>query len=172
MPKININLDNIGSDKLLKRTRFLSKEIDDQSNKDKTEFIIFSIQNTDFAIDSRYLVEVISDFSLQSFSFLPSFIKGIVNVKGNVIPVNDLSFLIFDKTQINDYEIIRIKYKNIDTAIAVDFVKKIDFIFNNCISNTEKYKYTRNMIEIDNNLIYILDLQAFFNDESIIINDN
>ena len=49
---------------------------------DKTEFIIFSIQNTDFAIDSRYLVEVISDFSLQSFSFLPSFIKGIVNVKG------------------------------------------------------------------------------------------
>lgn len=176
MSKITIKFDNSISDNVLKRTNNLAKVLDDTSNTNKTEFVFFKLQNVNFAIESRYATEVIFENNLQEFSFFPSFIKGIINVRGSVIPINDLSELIFEKPLGNIYEIIRIKYKNIDTSFAVDTVIKTDFIFNDLILNqtTEenKYKYTKNIIKLQkSDECYVIDLQSFFSDEKIIIKE-
>lgn len=172
MPNININTTQKYLDKVSKRTKLLSKPIEDTSNKNKTEFIFFSLQKQTFAIPSLYAIEVVTEFSLQEFEFLPKFLKGLINVRGNVIPVNDLSNLIFEQPLKKNYEVIRIKYRNIDTSFAVDEVNNTDLVFNDLIVNNTTYKYTKNCIKNDDGTYTpILDLQAFFSDEGIIVNE-
>lgn len=176
MSKITIKFDNSLSDNVLKRTNNLARVLDDTSNVNKTEFVFFTIQNVIFAIESKYSTEVIFESSLQEFSFFPSFIKGMLNIRGSVIPVNDLSKLIFEKPLDDNYEIIRIKYRNIDTSFAVDNVVKTEFIFNDLITtqdnNKSAYRYTKNIIKVEKSIdCYVIDLQAFFSDEKIIIKE-
>ena len=75
MSKITIKFDNSLSDNVLKRTNNLARVLDDTSNVNKTEFVFFTIQNVNFAIESKYSTEVIFESDLQEFSFFPKFHK-------------------------------------------------------------------------------------------------
>lgn len=175
MSKIIIETDQKSFDKILKRTINLSKEIELNSNKNRSEYIFFKLNNIDFAIDSNYLVETIFSFSIQDFPFLPNFIKGLINIRGNVIPVNDLSLLIFDKALEDKFEIVRVKYRNIDTSLAINSIEKIDFVYNDLIFSSNDIKtpkYTKKIIKNNNSApVYILDLHSLFSDEKLIIKE-
>ncbi|MFN8672029.1 MAG: chemotaxis protein CheW [Candidatus Sericytochromatia bacterium] len=174
MSNIIVKIEDYQKEKFSKRNSLLSKKILEDT-KDKTEFILFSINENNFALESKYLIEVITEFYLYEYEFLPNFLKGIINIRGKVIFVNDLSYLIFEDKNIQKGEIIRIKYKNIDTGFFINNINKIEYISENNFSliskNNNKYKFTKKSILINNKLFFLLDLDSLFLDEKLVIND-
>ena len=59
------------------------------------EVLIFSIDSKRYAMELRYVVETVQSLPVTRVPRLPSFIRGIANLRGNIIPVVRLD-LFFD----------------------------------------------------------------------------
>ena len=51
------------------------------------EVLIFSIDSKRYALELRYVVETVQSLPVTRVPRLPSFIRGIANLRGNIIPV-------------------------------------------------------------------------------------
>ena len=61
-----------------------------ESNTKEDRFLVFTIGEQDYAIEIHYVIEIIEPMPLTPIPFLPGCIKGIINVRGDVIPVMDV----------------------------------------------------------------------------------
>lgn len=69
-------------------------ELDEQGNpKDDgtvTRFLIFIIDNQEYAVDIANVTEIINVLPITPVPYVPECIKGVVNLRGNIIPVLDV----------------------------------------------------------------------------------
>ncbi|MFP4527519.1 MAG: chemotaxis protein CheW [Candidatus Kapaibacterium sp.] len=63
-------------------------ETDEDSQKDK--YLTFRVDDEDFAVDIRYVIEIIGIQKITGLPDMPDFIKGVINLRGKVIPVMDI----------------------------------------------------------------------------------
>lgn len=63
-------------------------ESDDNSQKDK--FITFRIGSEDFGIELSYITEIVGIQKITEVPDMPAFLKGVINLRGRVIPVIDV----------------------------------------------------------------------------------
>lgn len=57
----------------------------------KNQYLAFSLGTETFAMDIRSIKEVIQYASLTRVPLMPSFLRGVINLRGSVVPVIDLS---------------------------------------------------------------------------------
>lgn len=62
----------------------------------RNQFLAFTLGKESFAIDIRFIKEIIQYGSLTEVPLMPPFIRGVINLRGSVVPVIDLSVR-FDK---------------------------------------------------------------------------
>lgn len=55
------------------------------------QFLAFTLGGETFAMDIRFIKEVIQYGSLTEIPLAPAFIRGVINLRGSVVPVIDLS---------------------------------------------------------------------------------
>ncbi|MBR5230052.1 MAG: chemotaxis protein CheW [Firmicutes bacterium] len=53
-------------------------------------FLTFTSDNITFGVSTNNVIEIISSYMIRSLPMVPSYIKGIINLRGMVIPVIDL----------------------------------------------------------------------------------
>lgn len=65
---------------------------EDEQNMDETskKYLTFFADDQGFAIDSDYVIEIINEFSITHLPCVPDFIKGIINLRGQIIPIMDM----------------------------------------------------------------------------------
>jgi purine-binding chemotaxis protein CheW len=56
----------------------------------KDKFLTFSLADEDYGIEIRYVIEIIGIQKITKVPNLPIFIKGVINLRGKVIPVMDV----------------------------------------------------------------------------------
>ncbi|HNX94005.1 MAG TPA: chemotaxis protein CheW, partial [Holophaga sp.] len=56
----------------------------------KNQYLAFSLGAETFAMDIRSIKEVIQYASLTRVPLMPSFLRGVINLRGSVVPVVDL----------------------------------------------------------------------------------
>ncbi len=56
----------------------------------KDKFLTFSLAEEDYGIEIRYVIEIIGIQKITKVPNLPTFIKGVINLRGKVIPVMDV----------------------------------------------------------------------------------
>lgn len=61
-----------------------------EATTQEDRFLVFTIGEQDYAIEIQYVIEIIEPQLITAVPFLPSCIKGIMNVRGDVIPVMDV----------------------------------------------------------------------------------
>ncbi|MBU4153212.1 MAG: chemotaxis protein CheW [Proteobacteria bacterium] len=59
--------------------------------------VLFKLQNDDYAIDSKRVVEIIPFLQTQKIPMTPKYITGMVNYRGTPVPVIDLGLLLNDQ---------------------------------------------------------------------------
>ncbi|MDD4518209.1 MAG: chemotaxis protein CheW [Limnochordia bacterium] len=59
-------------------------------NIEERQFVVFSLQSEEFAIDIMKVREIIKLISITKLPQTPEFVEGIVNVRGEIIPVVSL----------------------------------------------------------------------------------
>ena len=66
------------------------KELTEQEDTQKGKFLTFSMESEMYGIDVRYVNEIIGIQPITEVPELPDYIKGIINLRGKIIPVLDV----------------------------------------------------------------------------------
>lgn len=158
----------------------MSEEIDiDLSSITSDQHLTFVLSDEEFAIPVMTIKEIIEYGHLTNVPMVPDFIKGVVNLRGNVVPVLNLASkfslnvksidertcIIIMDAQIDDeavvmgivvdkvLQVIEIPEENIEPAPALGATIRTDFI--------------KGMGKLDDNFIVILDIVQVLSAEEI-----
>jgi len=71
----------------------IDEEIDDDEEEEdsqKDKYLTFHIANEDYGIEIAYVTEIVGIQNITEVPDMPSFVKGVINLRGQVIPVIDV----------------------------------------------------------------------------------
>lgn len=63
-------------------------EDDEDTQKDK--FLTFQIEGQDYGIEIGFVIEIVGISKIATVPNMPDFVKGVINLRGNIIPIIDI----------------------------------------------------------------------------------
>ena len=64
--------------------------LDEEEDSQKDKYLTFHIANEDFGIEIAYVTEIVGIQNITEVPDMPPFVKGVINLRGQVIPVIDV----------------------------------------------------------------------------------
>ncbi len=142
-------------------------ELEEDTTKDK--YLTFEIDNEEYGIDISHVIEIITVCAITWVPETPDFLKGVINLRGSIIPVIDAR-LRFKKPE-KEYDsltcIIVIEYENYEVGLIVDTVNEVMHIPEDKISTPPnaklKYqnKFIKNIGKVGDEVQLLLDIDKF-----------
>lgn len=139
-------------------------EEDMEQSQDSTEsskkYLAFISDGLNFAIDADSVIEIINGHAITHLPKTPEFIKGIINLRGQIIPIMDIRERM-NRIQI-EYSreacIIVIVVDNISIGLLVESVSQMVDIVDSqiCEPPLNKHQETVNGIARINNTVYLI----------------
>ncbi len=107
-------------------------QLTDVNNADTMQdlFLVFTIDAKDYAIEIRYVIEIIEITPITNVPFLPDCVKGIINLRGTIIPIMDvrLRFGLPEQAYTDKTCIIVVNQANMALGLIVDAVQEVTTI--------------------------------------------
>jgi len=181
------------SDKILENSydtknimdQFLDDDDEDmlvsQLNMDvANQFVVFSVGNEEYGIPILSVQEIISLPNLTRLPGVPDFIPGIINLRGNIIPLyilrSKFNLEMKELTQNSIVIIVQIgKEKKKTVGFIVDTVSDVVSIEKENLRETPEFsgnvdvRFVEKIGHIGNRMIIIIDLERFFSDKESVI---
>ncbi|MGA1823969.1 MAG: chemotaxis protein CheW [bacterium] len=150
----------------------LYDEDDEDSQKDK--FLTFHVGNEDYGIDIKYITEIIGIQKITEVPDMPDFVKGVINLRGKVIPVIDVRTRF--SLEPRDYDdrtcIMVVNINDVSIGLVVDTVSEVTDIPESHIEPPPKTgrgvksRYIKGMGKVGEEVKILLDVNKFlFEDE-------
>ena len=107
--------------------------IDEQSDEnpeyqeemiDSKDYIIFSTDDLQFGINVNNVVEIITSYATTYLPMLPEYIRGIINLRGSMVPIVDIR-LRLGKMSKEDCNVIVLEIDGTQIGILVDSVEQL-----------------------------------------------
>ena len=140
---------------------------------EEKQLVLFDLSNEAYGIDISAVHEIIRMQPVTRVPRTPSFVEGIINLRGKVIPVIDLrkrfGFDITEQTRDNRIVVVDIDGENI--GIIVDAVTEVLRIPADSVEppsniiTTADSDYLLGIAKVDNKLIILLDLHRILSHE-------
>lgn len=140
------------------------------------QYLLFYVGGDIYAIRALSTSEIVEYSTITKVPLMPSFVKGVTNIRGNIVPVIDmLDRFNLGKTEVNNKtSIIVVNYKKNDETttqlgIIIDEVYEVDDIDSDLIQETPGFgtkvdkKFISKMGKYQGDYIAILDTQAILN---------
>ncbi|MFA9465539.1 MAG: chemotaxis protein CheW [Velocimicrobium sp.] len=149
---------------------FLEQEEDTQ----KDRFLTFQIGNEIYGIEIKYVTEIIGIQPITEVPKLPNYIKGIINLRGKIIPVMDIR-LRFKKEWVSYDDrtcVVVIDIGSISIGLIVDHVSEVLSISKEEIAVPPDVKdgqnrYVKGIGKVGSEVKLLLDLDKLLNDQEI-----
>jgi len=147
----------------------------EEEDTQKGRYLIFSIDNESYGIEIKYVIEIIGIQAITEMPELPDYVKGIINLRGKIIPVMDVR-LRFKKMakEYNDRTcIIVVDIKEVFVGLIVDSVSEVVTINESDISELpqmsqgNRNRYVKNIGKIGNDVRLLLDCEKLLTDKDI-----
>lgn len=145
--------------------------VEEDTQKDR--YLIFYIDNESYGIEIKYVTEIIGIQTITEVPELPDYVKGIINLRGQIIPVMDVR-LRFKKEpkEYNDRTcIIVINIMDMSVGLIVDGVSEVVTIDESNVSalphiNQASYnRYIKSIGKIGNEVRLLIDCEKLLTDE-------
>lgn len=155
----------------------LEKVVESEEDTQKDKYLIFSIGNECYGIDIKYVTEIIGIEPITAVPELPNYIKGVINLRGKIIPVMDVR-LRFKKEQ-KEYDdrtcIVVVEIGNINIGLIIDRVLEVVNIDESNISPPPKInsnkdnanKYIKGIGKIQNEVRLLIDCHKLLEEDEI-----
>ncbi len=89
-------------------------------------FLTFLCDNLTFAVNTDHVVEIITNFMIRQVPLVPGYILGIINVRGQIIPVIDMRLRIGKENSFFDTScIIILEMESTMIGLVVDSVSQV-----------------------------------------------
>lgn len=147
----------------------------DQEDTQKDKYLTFSIEKESYGIEIRYVTEIIGIQTIAEVPELPEFIRGIINLRGKIIPVMDVRTR-FKKPfmEYNDRTcIIVVDIAEISIGLIVDTVAEVMNITAENVVNPPdsrsgfSNRYVKGIGKVGNEVKLILDCEKLLRDEEL-----
>lgn len=129
------------------------------------QFVIFKLGDEYFAIDTKSIQNISEMITITKVPKAPKYIKGLINLRGSIKPLVDISMLLNIENNNNPQNIIIIKLNDEEVGIAVDEVVEVLDIEKDkfqSLSNKSK-EYILGVIELNEDIITIIDVNKILN---------
>ena len=156
----------------------LLKEINgDEEDTQKDKYLIFSIGKQSYGIDIKYVIEIIGIEPITKVPELPNYVKGVINLRGKIIPVMDIRLKF--KKEAKEYDdktcIIVVEISNISIGLIIDRVLDVVNIEEKNISPQPKTisnkdnanKYIIGIGKVQNEVRLLIDCYKLLEEEEI-----
>jgi len=135
---------------------------------DTRQFLVFKLDKEEYGIDIRKITTIIEkDMVIARVPDTPDFIKGVINLRGEIIPIMDLreKFNLSPVEYTEDTRIIIIKIEDMIVGIIVDAVAEVIQLADDSIENVSSFSnelsmdYISGVGKIENRIVTILKLE-------------
>ena len=116
------------------------KDITIQKDLEIEKYLSFFSADVEYAVNIKYITDIIKLLPITFLPKLPKYIKGIINLRGKIVPVIDIRMR-FGKEAVEYTDaacIIVMEYTNIVVGILVDSVAEVTDIKTNSIMQPPK----------------------------------
>ena len=149
---------------------------EDEEDSMENKYLTFNIANESYGINIQCVVEIIELQKITEVPDMPPFIKGVINLRGKIIPVMDLRLRFHMDARDYDDRTCTIVTNIRDTNIGfiVDTVDEVVEILENNIEPPPKFKsdkikeqYISGLGKVGNSVKIILDVEKVLYEEEI-----
>ncbi len=145
---------------------YTSKRLEEEESESLMQLVGFKIANELFGVDILMVQEIIRYAPITAVPNSPAFVEGVINLRGDIIPVIDLRkrLNLFDEDSEKQIWIIILDIQGRVTGFIVDFVtevlkideEEIEHAPDIIVSGLEN-QYIRGVVDIENELLILLD---------------
>lgn len=146
--------------------------LEQDEDTQKGKFLTFFLGNDCYGIEIKYVTEIIGIQSITEVPDLPDYVKGIINLRGKIIPLMDVRIRFKKIPQEYDDRtcVIVIDISNISIGLIVDSVSEVLSIPEHDIVpppelNKGKNRYIKAIGKVGNDVKLLLDCDRLLNDE-------
>ena len=146
-------------------------EIEEDTQKDK--YLVFTIDKEKYGIEIKYVIEIIGIQTITKVPELDEYIKGIINLRGKIIPVMDVRVRF--KKPVMEYDdrtcIVVVDVGELTVGLIVDRVSEVVNISEDQVvlppvtSKKEKNKYINGIGKIGEEVRLLIDCNKLLNDD-------
>lgn len=104
-----------------------------EQTSDSRKYLIFLIDDLKLGVDAEYVVEILNTHSITYLPMMPDYIRGIFNMRGQIIPILDVRMRLGKPVPEGDGLLIVLDYNGTQLGILVDAVDQIIDIPNDII---------------------------------------
>lgn len=141
------------------------------------KFLTFSVGREFYGLEIQYVTEIIGIQEITEVPELPIYVKGIINLRGKIIPVMDVRLRFKKEPQeYNDRTcIIVIDIRNISIGLIVDHVAEVVVITaENIVPPPEvrtgfHNRYVKGIGKVGSEVKLLLDCDKLLNDDEIVV---
>lgn len=144
----------------------------EEEDTQKDRYLSFLLGNESFCIEIANIIEIIGIQPITEIPELPTYIKGVVNLRGKIIPVIDVRQRL-KKTSV-EYNsrtcIVIVDIKSVYVGLIVDNVAEVTTIPEEDISKPadfSKNAYIRGIGKVDKDVKLILDCEKIMSEDEI-----
>ena len=146
----------------------------DNEDTQKDKYLTFHLAGEDYGIEILYVTEIIGIQAITEVPDMPAFIRGVINLRGKVIPIMDIRarFGLPDRAYDDRTCIIVVNIDGTEVGLVVDEVSEVaDIPAANVepppkTGNSSGGQYIQGMGKIDKAVKILLDVnELLFNDE-------
>ncbi|MFA9398342.1 MAG: chemotaxis protein CheW [Clostridiaceae bacterium] len=150
---------------------------EEEEDTQKDKYLIFSIGKESYGIDIKYVIEIIGIEPITEVPELPQYIKGVINLRGKIIPVMDVRLKF--KKEGKEYDdrtcIIVVEIDEMSIGLIIDRVLEVVNIDESNISPPPKLsknkdnanKFIKGIGKIQKEVRLLIDCNKLFEDEEI-----
>ena len=141
----------------------------------KGKYLIFTMGDENYGLEIKYVIEIIGIQKVTEVPDMPDYIKGVINLRGKIIPVMDVR-LRFGKIQ-REYDdrtcVIVIEIENITIGLIIDTVSEVVVISDEMllpppnVGQGFHHRYIKGIGKIGEEVKLILDCDKLLNDDEI-----
>ncbi len=137
-----------------------------QHTGDLLQLVSFVIENEEFGIDILTVQEIIRHVDITRVPNAPSFVEGVINLRGHIVPVVDLRkrFGLPSRTPDKDTRIVVVELDNRVVGFVLDAVKEVTRVDRSVIEPAPDLTlgidthYIKGVAKLEDRLLILLDL--------------
>jgi len=152
----------------------MDDDLYDDEDTQKDKYLTFHIGTEDYGISIAYVTEIIGIQSITEIPEMPDFIKGVINLRGKVIPVMDVRIRF--KMPPREYDertcIIVVEIDGTSVGMVVDTVNEVANIPEDQVESPPKSRrkggsFIQGLGKIDKEVKILLDINKILYDEEL-----
>lgn len=104
-------------------------ELEDAEREDDSvngrNYLIFTVMDLRIGLDAEQVVEIMNDYTVTYLPMMPSYIQGIFNMRGQIIPIMNIRYRLGKPPKEGEELLVVLDYNNTQMGIQVDSVDRM-----------------------------------------------